>query len=892
MRKAICCVFLVIFWGLMLSVSNAAARTNNPPSAVDPDLPYGGAYVTPGSLGPGPAPGEPDLSGACPNYDPCVLTGQYNQHRTSTNAKASKLAGLSDFSNFGAAYLYPVTNKPAGRYWEPVIAQPLYVTNVSVPSALSGSNACNGNLASCKMLLVGTLSDYLYAFDTSSPPGGPPNYNWLWNPINLAQALNPDGTQSHCGTGGGPFMNAFGGLPGVRNLPYYGIVATPVIDTAPGRPTAFVVSACVISPNSSAISWYLDAIDLTTGKIRADSVNIADPGNFIPWNQIARPSLLLTHPPQTNTTYVYVTFGDGIREIGAENTQGNSANRYTGAIFGFSYNYMTDTFSPPLAPIFYTSCMQDPSQCPSGPNTVFPSVWDSLAPNYAQGGPAGPPSSPCTLPVGGGAGNCSLGSNWAVNNGGCWMSSRGPASTQTADVLVACSNGPFACGYAANGQTQTSCTNPSSLFYRAQSVVELPAANASVGVAAAVYTGGLSVIGNPQPGTQCGLTFIDGGTPNGQALISLPLTNAEPLTITAPGIGYTAAPTAASVTAGPCTGTASLDTVIGNQIPQDFYAPYKELYTINLPSNDLHPATYQTQELSRVDQDFGTGGAVVIPQAGGNFVMTADKSGYGYLMPPPFGETTSSTLGQFQPNDQGLTNGLAFTTEPPFQLSRHPQFNESGYCPALDQNNTGELIRSGACDEVHELTWNNDLLFVLPSNESLEVFQGHYTPATRTTPANYTFGTVPAYDPCPAGCTGSNPPFPPSDPNSAGGAMAVAAWGTAASLWTIVPQVINSASNVGTLYAYAASSANLSHLWDTLNPPAACKSPAASGWVPTAFTEPTLAENQQTATAYGAVYVPTVCAITNPLYTDCATAAQNHAVASGVLVFTSCPAGH
>jgi hypothetical protein len=370
-------------------------------------------------------------------------------------------------------------------------------------------------------------------------------------------------------------------------------------------------------------------------------------------------------------------------------------------------------------------------------------------------------------------------------------------------------------------------------------------------------------------------------------------------------MGYTTAPTTATVTSGPCTGTANLSstrTVIGNQIPQDFYAPYKELYTVNLPSADLHPATYQTQELDRVDQDFGTGGAVVIPQAGGNFVMTADKSGYGYLLPPPTGETPSSSgLGQFQPNDVGLTNGSAFTTELPFQLSRHPMNGETSYCPTLDVNNTGELISTSSCDEIHELAWYNNLLFVIPSNESLEVFKGQYTPAGQTTPANYTFGTAPAYDPCPSGCTGINPPFPPSDPASAGGAMAVAAGGVSATLWTIVPQVIQVVSNIGTLYAYSvpASGAQVTHLWDTVSPTTTCNNPAATGWTPTAFTEPTVAENQQTTpgpppvtTSYGAVYVPTVCAITNASYTDCATAAKNGAAVSGVLVFTNCPSGH
>jgi hypothetical protein len=119
MRKAVLCVLSCC---KVLSVGHAICQTTIPPPNVDPDLPYGGAYVAPGSFGPGPSlPGGPDTSSnSCPSNDPCVLTGQYNQHRTSTNAKASKLATLSDFSNFGAAYVYPVTNTPTGRASEPL----------------------------------------------------------------------------------------------------------------------------------------------------------------------------------------------------------------------------------------------------------------------------------------------------------------------------------------------------------------------------------------------------------------------------------------------------------------------------------------------------------------------------------------------------------------------------------------------------------------------------------------------------------------------------------------------------------------------------------------------------------------------------------------------------
>jgi hypothetical protein len=65
----------------------------------------------------------------------------------------------------------------------------------------------------------------------------------------------------------------------------------------------------------------------------------------------------------------------------------------------------------------------------------------------------------------------------------------------------------------------------------------------------------------------------------------------------------------------------------------------------------------------------------------------------------------------------------------------------------------------------------------------------------------------------------------------------------------------------------------------------------ASGWFATAFTEPTLAESQQSSTSYAAVYVPNVCVTTNTdgtIYSNCANVASGE-IASGVLVFTNCP---
>jgi hypothetical protein len=164
-------------------------------ASVDPDLPYGGHAVTPGSWPVGPG-GTPAASGACPGTDPCVLTGQNDQHRNSNNGNAAnlgKLAGSGDYSNFGLAYIYPVTNPGLGNNNEPVIAQPLYVTNVTV-----GTTSHN-------MLLVATLSDYVYAFDTTTPPA--PGAAGIWQG-GKGPAVYTSGASStiFVGTGNGGFQ--------------------------------------------------------------------------------------------------------------------------------------------------------------------------------------------------------------------------------------------------------------------------------------------------------------------------------------------------------------------------------------------------------------------------------------------------------------------------------------------------------------------------------------------------------------------------------------------------------------------------------------------------------------------------------------------------------------
>ncbi len=407
------------------------------------------------------------------------------------------------------------------------------------------------------------------------------------------------------------------------------------------------------------------------------------------------------------------------------------------------------------------------------------------------------------------------------------MSSRGPASSGDADVLLACGNGAFACAGAGPGCLSAAGTM--GVKYWGMSAVELPAGNATNPIA-----------------------------------------------------------------------------------PADFYAPYTQNYTCVgtgcTPSWDPSPAAYETEELSRVDQDFGTGGMTVIPQPGNlNFVVTADKAGFIYVMPPPEGEVGSSSLGLFQPGDAGLTgSSLSYATQAPFRASRLPTATNPSVCPSVDANGQIGLSPIGAsssCDEVHEVAYeaSDNLIFIWPAGETIMTYQGALTVGAQTT---YKFGV--RNNQCSGGATSCPPHFPAADPASAGGAMAVAVDTTTTSdtcttlpcitLWSIVPQPNTGTppvGSLGSLYAYSVgSTGSLTHLWDSPTNPSVCTDdsgvPNVTSWYSTSFTEPTLADVTVSGTKYGAVYVPVVCAVVGgtTTYPNCGSAPST---ASGVLVFSTCP---
>jgi hypothetical protein len=174
------------------------------------------------------------------------------------------------------------------------------------------------------------------------------------------------------------------------------------------------------------------------------------------------------------------------------------------------------------------------------------------------------------------------------------------------------------------------------------------------------------------------------------------------------------------------------------------------------------------------------------------------------------------------------------------------------------------------------------LMLAWPANESVEDYLG-----TMVSPyTSYSFGTTRQFDPCPlpftsTNCTGSDPPFPRSSSASAGAPMALATTisdaspsSNKASLWAVVPQLNNQGANLGALYGYSvtADPTNLTtfgslgtapiwHWNPVMGTGTSCTHTPSSitSWFPGAFTEPTLADNQQNQTTLTGAVLADFC---------------------------------
>ncbi len=691
--------------------------------------PYGGPLLSPGLISSGLlAPGTPPPPAAtvCAAGSPCVLTGQYNRYRSSVNLAETTLGGMTDFTYFAPLNFFKLdaADMPSGQTYNPVMAQPLYLTGVTILSVVYN------------VLLVATLNDTVYAFDADTGTR-------LWKRTGSTALYQNCG-----GLTPQPFTKIDSlGKPGVLTLPYYGIVSTPVVDIVPTTPVMYVVSACATGPTATTYSWYMNAIDVTTGNdMTALPVPIGASTFFTPSYQIQRPSLLLNHVNDGGghiSTYVYAGFGTGVAELAG------GLYTYHGAVFGYSVVY---------SPFSITALTGGPFTTSS--STLTTSIFPANA---------SPPS--CT------GAHCYYGDNWIGNGGGLWQSGKGLAADGSANVFFGSGNGPFDCN--STGVGQTSCTDATNVLSWGQSVVKLPA-------------------------------------PTSNALGS----------------------------------------------PSDFFTPNR--YTFRNESGSTK-AAYQFEELNRYDLDFGTPGVVLFQKVISGtqtnvYAITADKTGFVYSLPANNG----FGLGQFRAGDVGVTSGTS-QTQLPFQATDYPPpIGSTTVCPSrLDSLHFNDI----PSDQINELAFWNDLLFVWPWNETARIFQGTLSNAGST--YTYSFGTTPAFPT--TGTFGSTAGYP-------GGIMAIAAnAGRSATLWTaLTPSGSNDETLHfnGKLFAYTVqtSPVGLTYKWDSsVAANAACRAPpvSVSTWKVSPFAEPTLAN--------GKVYLPVF------------NAASGSSTVSGILVSVPAP---
>src|ERR1700722_2150111 len=205
----------------------------------------------------------------CPTGTPCVTTWHDDLNRTGWQQNEALLtadptqAGYVTQGKFGPLWQWQV----AGR----VYAQPLAVSNV--PTAGCTNNCPN-------VVFVATNEDMLYAFNATSSSS-----TAIWS-LNLATVPPPyNGTFINCNTDQTNWPVCTGkteeGLPTPFSYTDVGVIGTPVID--PSTNTLYVVAAIEGGSAPHTINYYLTAVDITSGSVKANiAINGSVPGSQTP----------------------------------------------------------------------------------------------------------------------------------------------------------------------------------------------------------------------------------------------------------------------------------------------------------------------------------------------------------------------------------------------------------------------------------------------------------------------------------------------------------------------------------------------------------------------------------------------------------------------------------
>ena len=205
-----------------------------------------------------------------------VVTYHNDVARTGQNTRETWLTPANvNKSSFGFRF-----NQPVDGF---IVAQPLYLSNVSIPGA--GTH---------NVVYVATLNDSVYAFDADNNTGSNSSPLWHVNFTNPASGITTaSGTNLPC--------------QGTTGYTQSGIVSTPVIDPTSG--TMYVVAK---TNENGTVYHRLHALDVTTGIDKfAPAVPIQGSfttatGTVVTLNNLHamnRPALLL------NDGVIYIAFG-------------------------------------------------------------------------------------------------------------------------------------------------------------------------------------------------------------------------------------------------------------------------------------------------------------------------------------------------------------------------------------------------------------------------------------------------------------------------------------------------------------------------------------------------------------------------------------------------------
>jgi hypothetical protein len=223
--------------------------------------------------------------GAAGSGNPCVLTGQNNNHRDSYNnneihLRSDTVSSAKQVLLDGNGHtllrvdtndLPPVGSDSHTAVANPIYSQPLYVAGMSVASPANTAN-CNNN-TTCNMVIASTLNGTLFAWNADNGAGLWARYGTCNGGAGCQQSglLQPVGNAFWWDDCGGLGSSPKAGVTSGGPLQFLGNVSTGVIDTtyAPSSTTAvmYVTSYCqYLDSNQSPHGvWFLHEVDLKTG---------------------------------------------------------------------------------------------------------------------------------------------------------------------------------------------------------------------------------------------------------------------------------------------------------------------------------------------------------------------------------------------------------------------------------------------------------------------------------------------------------------------------------------------------------------------------------------------------------------------------------------------------